>query len=346
MINPSATPDRYPYQNEPIWSKSEKTIARKALDVALRRELHEVVQEAKRRCSQVDAPAELWELARYLTQHRKEIDAKYDYRASRLTHLFGKRLQENQLSEERYRRNDTLATIRRKMVAAALAIAPQRFKVIRPKKAICIPIALLAFLSQAGFAQCHRSTPLTEEQRELENRTVLVTLKLTKTGVVRDANVIQGLEALREPAVRAAKARRYRDRIVYSFPDPHEITVEVKFPQDGKGMPEVRQALPAGVSSCIPFPTVVRISPQGMQSRLLNYVEPAFPLETEPVEGTLVLRLRIDKDGNVYKAEKVNGPDALVAPVIEAVKAWKYAPYLLNGAPVEVETAVEFKFPN
>jgi hypothetical protein len=62
MINPSATPDRYPYQNEPIWSKSEKTIARKAFDVALRREVHEVVQEAKRRCSQVDAPAVLWEL--------------------------------------------------------------------------------------------------------------------------------------------------------------------------------------------------------------------------------------------------------------------------------------------
>jgi len=102
----------------------------------------------------------------------------------------------------------------------------------------------------------------------------------------------------------------------------------------------------AMTSSCIPFPTVVRISPQAMQSHLLNHVEPAFPVETQPVEGTLVLRLRIDKDGNVYKAEKVSGPDALVAPVIEAVKTWKYAPYLHNGAPVGVETTVELKFPN
>lgn len=140
--------------------------------------------------------------------------------------------------------------------------------------------------------------------------------------------------------------RESTSRIVYSFPDPHEMMVEVKFPQDGDGMPEVRQALPAGVSSCIPFPTVVRISPEVMQSHLLKQVEPAFSIETQPVEGTLVLRLRVDKDGNVSKAEKVNGPDALVAPVTEAVKAWKYAPYLLNGAPVEVETTVELKFPN
>jgi hypothetical protein len=35
MTNPSAIQDRYPYQNEPIWSKSEKIIARKDFDAAL-----------------------------------------------------------------------------------------------------------------------------------------------------------------------------------------------------------------------------------------------------------------------------------------------------------------------
>ena len=47
MTSPSATQDSYPYQNEPIWSRSEKAIARKAFDAALGRELHEVIQEAK-----------------------------------------------------------------------------------------------------------------------------------------------------------------------------------------------------------------------------------------------------------------------------------------------------------
>jgi len=53
MSSPSATPDRYPYQNEPSWSRSEKALARKAFDAALNRDLHEVTQEAKRMASQI-----------------------------------------------------------------------------------------------------------------------------------------------------------------------------------------------------------------------------------------------------------------------------------------------------
>jgi Photoprotection regulator fluorescence recovery protein len=114
MTSPSATPDRYPYQNEPTWSRSEKAIARKAFDAALKRELHEAIQEAKRMCSQIKEPADLWDLEHYLTQRRKEIDSKYDYRYSRLTHVFGRLLQEGRLSEEELSglREDKLKSIR------------------------------------------------------------------------------------------------------------------------------------------------------------------------------------------------------------------------------------------
>jgi len=209
-------------------------------------------------------------------------------------------------------------------------------------KRVCLPISLLACLGQAAFTQCPHSTTLTEEQRELEDRTVLLTLKLTKGGAVREASVLSGPETLRAPAIKAAKARKYKHRI--TWPDPREM-VEVKFPQDGNGAPEIRQAMPAGVSSCV-YATSVRISPEVMQSRLLERVEPAFPAGVGQVEGTVVLRLRVDKNGNVFKVERVSGPDALVPTVIEAVKSWKYKPFLLNGDPVEVETTVELKFPN
>lgn len=169
-----------------------------------------------------------------------------------------------------------------------------------------------------------------------------MTLKLTKGGAVREASVLSGPETLRAPAIKAAKARKYKHRI--TWPDPREM-VEVKFPQDGNGAPEIRQAMPAGVSSCV-YATSVRISPEVMQSRLLERVEPAFPAGVGQVEGTVVLRLRVDKNGNVFKVERVSGPDALVPTVIEAVKSWKYKPFLLNGDPVEVETTVELKFPN
>lgn len=59
-------------------------------------------------------PADLWDLERYLTQRRKEIDRKYDYRYSQLTHVFGKLLHEGRLSEGELRGlgEDKLRSIR------------------------------------------------------------------------------------------------------------------------------------------------------------------------------------------------------------------------------------------
>src|ERR1700688_2013554 len=103
MSSPSATPDRYPYQSEPIWSRSEKAIARQACDAALGRELHEVIQEAKKMASQIHQSSDLWDLEHYLTERRKEINRKYDYRYSQLTHVFGKLLYEKRLREDELR---------------------------------------------------------------------------------------------------------------------------------------------------------------------------------------------------------------------------------------------------
>ena len=114
MTSPSATQDSYPYQNEPIWSKSEKAIARTAFDAALKRELHEAMEEARQMASQIEQPSDLWDLEHYLTQRRREIDRKYDYRYSQLTHVFGRLLHESRLSEEELRglREDKLKLIR------------------------------------------------------------------------------------------------------------------------------------------------------------------------------------------------------------------------------------------
>ena len=114
MTSLSATQNSYPYQNEPIWSRSEKVIARTAFDAALGRELHEVIQEAKRMASQIQQSSDLWDLEHYLTQRRKEIDRKYEYKYSQLTHVFGRLLHESRLSEKELRglREDKLKSIR------------------------------------------------------------------------------------------------------------------------------------------------------------------------------------------------------------------------------------------
>ena len=65
MSSPSS-PIPHPHQNEPIWSRSEKAIARAAFDAALGRELHEVIQEVKRMASEIQELSELWDLEHYL----------------------------------------------------------------------------------------------------------------------------------------------------------------------------------------------------------------------------------------------------------------------------------------
>ncbi|HET9409818.1 MAG TPA: hypothetical protein VFO39_21460 [Candidatus Sulfotelmatobacter sp.] len=96
MRSPSATQDRYPYQSELIWSRSDKVIAHKVFDAALKRELHEVMQKAKKKANQIREPGDVWELERYLTQRRKGIDGKYDFRASQLARVLGRLLCERQ----------------------------------------------------------------------------------------------------------------------------------------------------------------------------------------------------------------------------------------------------------
>jgi hypothetical protein len=223
------------------------------------------------------------------------------------------------------------------------------------------PVLLLCcgFFTSSAFGQCHNasfdapssgaalslgSVPAVKTQGGEQDRTVLLTLVLRKSGAVREAKVLQGPTDLRELAVHAAKHRKYKDAI-NSWPFSNEIMVEVTFPKDIDGAPKIRQAMPGGVPGCIYASGRVRVSPGVMQSRLLERIEPSYPAGIEKT-GVLVLQLNIDKEGNVSSVEKINGPDALAPSAFDAVKKWKYRPYELNGAVVEVQTTVELKLPN
>lgn len=83
--------------NDLRWSRSEKAVSRRVFDAALNRELRELMDQAKQMPSQISKPSDLWELERYLTQRRKEINRKYDYRYSQLTDVFGRLLHESRV---------------------------------------------------------------------------------------------------------------------------------------------------------------------------------------------------------------------------------------------------------
>jgi len=93
-------------------------------------------------------------------------------------------------------------------------------------------------------------------------------------------------------------------------------------------------------------PTRVRVS-SGVQSGLLvRKVPPAYPplARQARIQGTVVLQAQISKNGDIENLQLVSGHPMLAPAAIEAVKQWKYKPYLLNGEPVEVETTVQVNF--
>jgi hypothetical protein len=81
------------------WSDSEKRVSRRAFDAALQRELTAVMAEFKQRAASAREPEDIWNVETYLTQMRKEIDSKYDYRYSQLLLVFGRLLREGWVDE-------------------------------------------------------------------------------------------------------------------------------------------------------------------------------------------------------------------------------------------------------
>src|ERR1035441_3678704 len=80
------------------WSPKEKAIARRAFDRALHRELEATIQEARQIAARIKEPDELWELERHLTQRRKEIDAKYEFKYSVLLLVLADLVREDRIN--------------------------------------------------------------------------------------------------------------------------------------------------------------------------------------------------------------------------------------------------------
>lgn len=72
------------------WSKTEKQVARRAFDLAYRRECEAIRGEVRQRAAVISGPDDLWALHDFLTQQRKETDEKYDYRYSQLEIVFAR----------------------------------------------------------------------------------------------------------------------------------------------------------------------------------------------------------------------------------------------------------------
>jgi TonB family protein len=93
-------------------------------------------------------------------------------------------------------------------------------------------------------------------------------------------------------------------------------------------------------------PLRVRVSQRVSEAMLITKVPPKYPPDARKasIQGVVVLQSLIDTNGNVKEVKIVTGDPLLTPAAMDAVKQWKYKPYLLNGQPVEVDTQVVVAF--
>jgi periplasmic protein TonB len=93
-------------------------------------------------------------------------------------------------------------------------------------------------------------------------------------------------------------------------------------------------------------PQKVRVSSGVATGLKIAGPTPVYPAiaKTARIQGTVVLEATISKAGTIENLRAVSGPPMLYQAAIDAVRQWRYKPYLLNGEPVEVGTTVNVIF--
>jgi periplasmic protein TonB len=83
-----------------------------------------------------------------------------------------------------------------------------------------------------------------------------------------------------------------------------------------------------------------------MEGNLIHKVEPQYPpiAKQLQIEGTVIVKAIISRDGVIARAEAESGQTLLVQAALAAVRQWRYRPYYLNHEPIEVETEITVNF--
>jgi periplasmic protein TonB len=79
---------------------------------------------------------------------------------------------------------------------------------------------------------------------------------------------------------------------------------------------------------------------------LIQKTQPVYPpiAKAARVSGTVVIQATISKSGTIENLKVISGPAMLQQSALDAVRSWRYRPYLLNNDPVEVETTINVIF--
>jgi TonB family protein len=180
----------------------------------------------------------------------------------------------------------------------------------------------------------HRIEPQYPEEarrRSIQGQ-VVVRFVIDKEGNTTDVFAIEGDPLLRDAAVAAVKQWKFKPYLLNGEPIQVETNATLGF--------KLNPPLDPGP------PGKLRVSQDVAERDILRKVNPVYPAVAviNHIHGIVILSGTIDTKGNMVDVKPVSGHPVLVDAAVQAVKQWKYKPYMLNGQPVAVETTVKISF--
>ncbi|MGC1478264.1 MAG: energy transducer TonB, partial [Terriglobales bacterium] len=126
---------------------------------------------------------------------------------------------------------------------------------------------------------------------------------------------------------------------------PEVAKADASKPGDSK-----KEAAAASSDSELPGESsAIILSSKGAEKRLVRSTPPKYPAAARAsgADGTVVLKAVVNESGKVEGLRLVEGDATLAAAAIQAVKQWRYRPYVRNGQaqPFQTVVIVDFQRP-
>ena len=111
---------------------------------------------------------------------------------------------------------------------------------------------------------------------------------------------------------------------------------------------ELRPGRPRPISDAVSYTHLTRPLRLSHMSEgdLIRKTQPAYPAiaRSARIQGIVVVQAIISKQGTIENVTVLTGHPMLIPAAIDAVRQWRYRPYILNNEPVEVETQITVNF--
>jgi len=182
--------------------------------------------------------------------------------------------------------------------------------------------------------------PALAQQAKIQG-TVVLEIVIGPTGAVTDTRVLRQNPLLDAAALDAVRKWKYTPTLLNGAPVPVIMTVTLTFDLGKDRQSPVITEAPINTDGTVRDPRVVNIPPAEFAQPVGPFVStPANPKVIVVPQGYVIAEVTIAKDGTVRQVTLIKGDATLAAPALDAVRRWRYAPTLLNGAPIEVVMTV------